>query len=126
MNDTDFSTLNLPYKKKEWVDADQRMFDACFVILGQYVEEELGKTLEKDNSYNGYNLFSTNEDEKTAIDLWIWYSEELPRIIKDVDEDTLKWADDKNHKSKYDYDYIENLQTIKLNELMSIRKSLWV
>lgn len=107
-----FSSIDLliPYKVRRLFSAryqtvkippchystDEAMFHACFVLLGKYVEEELGPApSEKEQywnkkiwgyetpTYNGYRLHSNDEE---AIDLWIWYSQTRNKIIKKENE----------------------------------------
>lgn len=146
MSKHDFSTLALPYKKGEWYDADYRMFDACFAILGQFVEGELGPAEDPaglaSGVYRGYRLHSGDEE---AIDLWLWYRDELPRLQKDYDDDIAECFSGglitrpskdcpscteivsfgQVRETKYPYDWPETVREEKLAALMRIRRSLW-
>lgn len=128
--------IELPYDKECWVDADQKMFDACFLILVDFVENELGKiTWNKGKDiYRDFRLHSTEEKEKTAIDLYYWYVEELPKLKKDVAEDLHScYIEDENSllgikrvkKPKYSSDYVDEICDKKLKELIEIRRALW-
>lgn len=82
-------------------DTDYRMFHACFALLGQFVEQELGrmpideaKAAYGDNAdechYKGYRLHSCGGHDERAIDLWLWYKVELPAEERAVDEEILE------------------------------------
>ena len=139
----DFSKLKLPIDKDEWWDADYRMFLACFTILGQFVEEELGQA-DGEDSYRGYRLHSVDGWEPKAIDLWLWYRDELPKLIEEVDADlnecytgdiktqpsavpgfreVVDWG--KVREPKFPFDHVESVKDQKLKELMEIRRTLW-
>lgn len=141
-----FNTLKLPYEDTQWVDADQRIFDACFTILGQYVEGELGRfeDVNSEDQYLGYMLHSSSGTDEKAIELWIWYNEYLEKIIKDSDKDySMSYISvPENNASgpknifagmlnvdgfnkKYQYQEISDLMGEKLSELMEIRTGLW-
>lgn len=140
-----FNNLKLPISSNNWVDADERMFLACFEILGQFVEKELGrkpwdfKEYGKSPMYKGYRLHSAGDGEKCekkAIRLWIWYSQELPKLIVDYNKDTeSQFIDDENaalgmrinpdYTPKYNYGFIDNIKDKKLKELIKIRRGLW-
>lgn len=108
----DFSQLTLPIEKGEWCDADERMFLACFTILGQFMEGELADCTWGDMSHHGYNVSSDNDIK--AIDLWLWYRDELPKIYEAGRKIPVCLPDD-----------IEDIKNQKLRELMEIRQSLW-
>jgi hypothetical protein len=69
-------------KADTWTDSDERMFQACFTILGEYVENELGTVNwypdQPDCMYRGYRQHAQNGDAP-LIDLWLWYLKELPQ-----------------------------------------------
>ena len=111
--------VNLPFSNDDWCDADERIFLACFEILSKFVESELGETSSKRDSHRGYRLHSTGEREKTAIDLYLWYRDELSTLEEKVNQDYL------NETNTYEYDYIDNIKNEKLSELIEIRRSLW-
>jgi len=147
----DFSTLKLTgIEPDDWCDADERIFIACFTILGQFVEEELGKHsggpgVAEPNSYRGYRRhFADHYDgtspEKDAIDLWLWYTVELPRLEADYDADLERCFGGNDifdvkpdgqttirphGEMKYPHDYPEIVKQEKLEELMKIRRGLW-
>jgi hypothetical protein len=98
MSEDDFSTLQLPIKPGVWVDADERMFHACFTILGQYVDGELGGE-------------PSVEIDKTAIALWRWYRNELPGL---------------EEREPPPYTHLDDLKDQKLKELIAIRRHLWM
>ena len=151
MVDYNFDTLKLPYSKTEWYDADQRMFDACFTILGQFVIGELGEAdmnlimksniKDDDTIYHGYIVRNGRGFNQKAIDLWIWYIDYLPKLEKDCNRDygrnhiviNSSYFSDGDFSSnikyplnrKYTYKEIECIKTEKLNQLMEIRGSLW-
>lgn len=151
----DRSTLKLPFDPGDWVDADRMMFHACFVILGDFVENELGKD-EDGDGHCGYRLHAADiEDDdpsglpaepsrdRKAIDLWLWYRDEYPKLVEDYCADIaecysgdLKTEEMLNglhlitslgqiKEPKYPYDYPEVVADEKLRELIEIRKSLW-
>ena len=155
-----FNLLALPFGADEWCDADERMFQACFTILGQFVEEELGKPDEEDEKWGsvhrGYRLHSADIEEgdpsgappapssdRTAIDLWLWYKEELPKIEQEyADElhrcfggDVIKTkilsdgsrisTVEPHEEMKFPHDYPEIVKDEKLFELMKLRTALW-
>jgi hypothetical protein len=147
-----FDTLNLPIEKTEWMDADGRIFLACFTILGQFVENELGTKpwsyQTEDCMYRGYRQHFAGDNHARAIDLWLWYKDELPKIVEEVDadihrvyggDDVLQFGEinpatgvgelkiKRNGEPKFPYDYVESLKTEKLNELMKLRAKggLW-
>jgi hypothetical protein len=140
-----------------WTDVDTRMLHACFTLLGSFVEDELGKiSLEykkkyPDCDYKGYRLHSCGGHDEKAIDLWLWYKEELPKekkayeeyldkkycnmkmvkgegtfsfqgVARDVEGQEKYEPEDKKHLG---YDYIEALQDKKLMELIELRRTLW-
>ncbi len=112
----------------QYVDADKRMFIACFEILGDFVEKELGKCLDEaaapDTSYKGYRIHSDLGTDQRAIDLWLWYKKELPQIEKEAHESKI-YSVNSRVNYKYGFSYIQNLKNEKLKELMQIRESLW-
>lgn len=72
---------------------DTGIFNASFVLLGKFVEEELGKApSEKEqqeniqlwgyriDTYRGYRLHSNNHE---AIDLWLWYKNERQKALNE-------------------------------------------
>lgn len=151
----DFSTLKLPIEPGAWRDADDRMFHACFVILGQYIEEELGTEPRphQDGSmmHRGYRLHSADgggdhsKRERAAIDLWLWYRNELPVLKRAYDEDVeevyaapggLRYGEPdeqgrtpatvvRNREPKFPYDWPETVKDAKLRGLMDLRRYLW-
>jgi hypothetical protein len=155
MSELDFTTLKLPFEKGDWVDADTRMFHACFIILGEYVEKELGtepaswsadREDGENGMYRGYRLHASDDGDKKAIDLWLWYRDELPALKEDYAKDvresfsgkimtvpeTVAGVEIKRvislgrvKESKYEYGHVENVCDQKLKKLMEIRESLW-
>jgi hypothetical protein len=106
--------------KPGYYDIDEIMFHACFVLLGSFVEDELGKApFDAPNEYCGYRLHSEGGNDERAIDLWIWYKYQLPELLKDEE------ADYRAFTSVYGYDYIETMKNDKLVELINIRRNLW-
>ncbi len=94
------------------------MFFACFALLGEFVEHELGRLTDGQEGHRGYRLHRADEDdgsnpERKAIDLWLWYLGErargfeppLPAIVDMIAHDDL-------------YDR-------RLRDLIDIRLSLW-
>lgn len=122
-----YHTLKIMNVKPGWNDIDYMMFHACFTLLGRFVEGELG-ILKLDgtttNHYRGYRLHSVEGFDEKAIDLWLWYKLELPKLIEEENEylDNKKW---KEYNNKYGYLYVEKIQNEKMDELMKIRKWLW-
>jgi hypothetical protein len=91
--------------KPGYCDIDERMFRACFALLGQFVELELGiENVEhalKYGHHRGYRIHSLGGSDEKAIDLWLWYKFEM----------------EKNPN--------EEERNQKLLELMQIRRNLW-
>jgi hypothetical protein len=145
----DFSILKLPIGPGDWRDADDRMFHACFVILGQFVEDELGTVAwkigeEQSTMYRGYRLHSVGDLEPKAIDLWLWYRDELPKLQKEYADDIRECyagplvtepvegsgmvrvvSFGRTRKPKFPTDYPQTVMDQKLQDLMSIRRGLW-
>ena len=143
--------LKLPLGYYGWCDADERMFQACFAILGQFVEEELGtkpwfNDETRDSMYRGYRLHSYGGTDEKAIDLWLWYKHELPKLQKDYEDDISecysgKWETKEIEidgekmfevvdfgqvkEQKYEHDYPNIVKDEKLKELIELRRSLW-
>jgi hypothetical protein len=140
-----------------WTDVDTRMFNAMFTILGSFVEEELGKISEEykkeypDCDYKGYRLHSAGGTDEQAIDLWLWYTVELPkeekayadyvhrkfgkkRMISTPEGNGLsslsfEGPDESTEEDekKYGgvYEPIEELKDKKFRELVELRRTLW-
>lgn len=97
-----------------YADVDRRMWFACFALLGEFVEKELGRETTEDrheDCYRGYRLHSAGGTDEKAIDLWLWYLEQKARGFEPPDG--IDWYD---HESACDR---------KLDELMALRRSLW-
>jgi hypothetical protein len=109
-------------------DADERMFHACFSILGEFVEKELGTTSqgydkEQSRLYRGYRLHSANDRDKAAIDLWLWYRDDLPEETALCDRNIAAMTSD----NPVDHEQIlQNLKDQKLRDLINIRRQLWI
>lgn len=139
MSEPDFSTLPLPFEKGDCPDADERMFQACFTILGQFVENELGRPEKEDeeDSYRGYRLHFEGNNNPKAIDLWLWYKNELPELERAYEQDLAEsYSGDiktvagvvdfgRVREPKFPYDYPETVKDEKLRELLEIRRALW-
>ena len=144
MSELNFNTLTLPIEPGDWRDADERMFLACFTILGQFVEEELGLSDDPECVYRGYRLHSCGGNDEKAIDLWLWYRDELPEQQRACDQDTMECFSGglvtepveggdlhrvvsfgRVREPKFPYDYIGDLKETKLRELMDLRRCLW-
>ena len=134
-----------------WIDPDERMFHACFSILGEFVEKELGPVklnspdYRMDCQYRGYRLHSYGDE--SAIDMWCWYKWDLPKEIEAHDnwldrkyancrpiisEGSFSFTpaqeqpdDEKYETDGMQKDYIEALKDKKLRELIDMRRSLW-
>lgn len=123
-------TDDLPGRQEEPdnPDADERMFHACFSILGEFVEEELGTTSqgydkEQSRLYRGYRLHSANDRDKAAIDLWLWYRDDLPGETALCDRNIADMPPD----NPVDHEQIlQNLKDQKLRDLINIRRQLWI
>lgn len=123
-------TDDLPGRQEELdnPDADERMFHACFSILGEFVEEELGTTSqgydkERSRLYRGYRLHSANDRDKAAIDLWLWYRDDLPEETALCDRNIAAMTPD----NPVDHEQIlQNLKDQKLRDLINIRRQLWI
>jgi len=127
-DDVDLSTVHLPLEPGRWCDADERMLMACFTILGQFVEQELGPSLEEPESdggslpreerevtsHRGYRVHCYGGTDEQAIDLWLWYRDELPALEKQADEDP-----------SIPFRTIDELKDRKLRSLIDIRQTLW-
>lgn len=144
MSEFDFSILPLPFEKGQWVDADERIFHACFAVLGQYVEKELGTKGDPEDLHRGYRLHSADVEadvdggsrpstDRVAIDLWLWYRDELPALVaeyvKDL-EDCYLTGDGKSlptrvRQPKFPFDFPEVSKGQMLNVLIGIRRTLW-
>lgn len=149
MDEHGFDTLKLPFKPDEWRDADERIFHACFTILGQFVENELGTKPwrfgdEESEMHRGYRPHFVGDDHPKAIDLWLWYRDELPKLEEDYARDlnecysgefkTRPVGDSgmrevvdfgRVKEPKYPHDYPDTVKHEKLAELMAIRTALW-
>ena len=123
-------TDDLPGRQEEPdnPDADERMFHACFSILGEFVEKELGTTSqgydkEQSRLYRGYRLHSANDRDKAAIDLWLWYRDDLPGETALCDRNIAAMTPD----NPVDHEQIlQNLKDQKLRDLINIRRQLWI
>jgi hypothetical protein len=122
--------LNVP--AWSWRDCDERMFHACFSLLGQFVEKELGLVTAKNaltnpnEQHRGYNFI--HKGNEAIIDLWLWYKLQLPieqKISNDYYDDKLPKDSIAYQKHKEDFDYLLHLKDTKFNELMALRRSLW-
>ena len=146
--DFNFDVLKLPFEKDQWVDADERIFQACFTILGQYVEEELGPSDAPEDGHNGYRLHAADMKDEPSIDrkfidLWLWYKNELPKLQEDYDRDIEEVYKDamsfgpveegefrqviikRSREPKYEHDYPETVKEQKLQELIELRRWMW-
>ena len=84
-----FVALMLPFDIS--MEMSEMMFHACFAVLGKFVEEQLGPPLRRgDKRYRGYRLHRDSSAEQRAIDLWLWYTEELPALKTYGELDRLK------------------------------------
>lgn len=153
-----FDTLKMPFAADEWCDADDRMFQACFSILRQYVEDELGSEEDGSTMYRGYRLHSADIEaddpsgmgprpscDRQAIDLFLWYRDELPLVEAEYDADLRRCfgRDDTlvtrptdhpmlveivitpTFEPKFSHDHVEVVKDEKLRELIDLRRSLW-
>lgn len=146
----DRSTLALPFTPGEWVDADEVMFQACFTILAGFVTEELGPIADaaSESQYRGYRVHCASGTDQQAIDLFLWYRDELPALEQDYQADlrqcftgTITTAPvpgplgaagcrqiidfGKVQEPKYPYDHVATVKDQKLRELIEIRQYLW-
>lgn len=138
-------------KPTSFHDIDHIMFHACFTLLGKFVENELGKSDNDNESYRGYRLHSVDDRNKIAIDLWLWYTTERDVEIKkyneylnrkfpkgsfvfdehDDSDSVAELLQIKNTNTtaeedeKYDYHFVDDQDDLKLRELMEIRTRLW-
>lgn len=117
-------------------DVDFRMAAACFALLGEFVEKELGAVDagakggtgeggkggagEEDEdededrcSWRGFRLHSMGGTDERAIDLWLWYRDEFPKLSHGPAADGLARKDP------------DDVLDEKLGELMALRRSLW-
>jgi hypothetical protein len=131
-----------------WRDADERMFLACFLVLGRFVEKELGTVAwvfdgEASDLYRGYRLHSCGGNDEKAIDLWLWYKNELPALEKAYAADLTEcysgeWVTEdagdglrkivdlgRVREPKFEHDYPETVKDQKLAELIELRRMLW-
>ena len=104
-------------------DIDEVMFRACFALLRRYVEHELGTKnwYPEDPScmYRGYRVHAEGGNDEKAIDLWLWYRDDLPALLREDDADPAAFS------AAHGIDYIENLKSEKLNRLLHLRRRLW-
>ena len=145
--------INMKSIRGKWCDCDERMFLACFTILQSFVEDELGYMPklppygEEPSTYKGYRLHHGDEENKKAIDLYLWWRDELPKLIKEVNDDLhilyggkrekgvpneqglIPWICPKplteGYEPKFEYGHVENVKSQKLQELIDMRGSLW-
>lgn len=125
--------------KATYLDYDDVMFHACFKVLDRHVELELGKDSGSE-SYRGYRQHFAGNVHEPAIDLHLWYKNELPKLIK---EENIFWRNyvdlREGYISQEDFDTvcknlslgfsntsIEAIKDEKLNQLIAIRNSLWI
>lgn len=128
-----------------YADADERMFRACFALLGEFVEQELGREawFEGSELYRGYRLHFEGDEQKRLIDLWLWYRDELPRLIDDYDDDMrmsfsgkMQTRDIGNgltevisfgqtKEPRYPHDWPSTVKDEKLRELIALRRHMW-
>ncbi len=129
-----------------WVDSDERMFLACFQALRYFVEEELGlpsKEWGLESQYRGYRLHSAEGTDQKAIDLWLWYRDELPKLEQEYNDEvracyggtTTFGPLDHNglrevhvnprREMKFPHDWPETVKDEKLRELIELRRYLW-
>lgn len=132
-----------------YYDIDYVMFDACFTLLGRFVERELGPMTGDcyegyDNLYRGYRLHSAGGNDEKAIDLWLWYKHELPEIERLYAEDlracygndSMEFGEPdakglrelkirRKKEPAYPYEWPEIEKDKKLRELIDMRRYLW-
>lgn len=158
MSEHGFDTLKLPIEPGDWRDADERMFQACFAILGQFVEDELGEADAGEEGHRGYLLHSADieaddisglgprpSSDRTAIDLWLWYRDELPEVERAYAAELDRCYGGGGvmittpsdvpglHKvticprgeMALPHDYPETIKDEKLRQLIDMRRSLW-
>lgn len=104
--------------KPGWHDVDELMFHACFALLGRFVEQELGPVsvdhARDHGHYRGYRIHCRGGTDEAAIDLWLWFHDDLPGLT------AQHWA------APYDpYDRLDTLKQAKLDQLMRLRSKLW-
>lgn len=144
----DRCVLHLPFEGREWVDADEVMFHACFAVLKLFVEKELGTEAwdfggEESDMYRGFRLHSAGGTDEKAIDLWLWYRDELPALEKDYARDISECYSGEFEREpvgngmfrvtsfgrvrdpKYPHDWPETVKDQKLRELIDLRRTLW-
>jgi hypothetical protein len=111
-------TIKLPIKGW-WCDKDHVLFFACFEILKQFVTEELGEpTNDVQETYKGFRLHSCSGSDEKAIDLYIWYRDDYPEIMR---RNSLEYF----HHDHIDSHVVYLIENEKLHELVNIRGSLW-
>lgn len=158
MTEFGFDKLALPFEPDEWCDADERMFQACFAILRQYVEDELGTEFAEGDGYRGFRLHSADIEpgdpsgappasskDRDAIDLWLWYRDDLPRIEKEYADEVHRCFGGEgvmttapsdhpmlrqiiitpHDKMIFPHNYPETVKDEKLKELIELRRCLW-
>jgi hypothetical protein len=130
MNDHDFSNLRLPFTAGLWVDADERMFHACFTILGQFVEVELGAAADAPDAstnYRDYRVHAADGFDEKAIDLWLWYRDELPRLRQTFEEcvGDNRPISRKSKEIAQMENALEAMKDQKLREVLALRRHLW-
>lgn len=142
--------LHLPFQPDQWVDCEEAMFRACFCLLGTFVEHELGPPNEDWAEYRGYRVhrFRGCDDEvedrsgEKAIDLWLWYRDELPELERDYNQDMEEVfsvssreevrdgmvhivGGEPTREPKYPHGWPGTVKDRKLRELIDLRRALW-
>jgi hypothetical protein len=110
-----------------YYDIDEVMFHACFALLGRFVELELGPQsvdMEDECCYRFYRLHSCGGTDQKAIDLWLWYKEELPKLQEEYWDRATGRKGRRSFEEKYGTD-LEGLKEQKLKELIELRRCLW-
>lgn len=146
-------------------DVDERMFRACFALLGSFVEVELGtkpwtsdaddesgddimpplqseavvndagsmdeagreaigasvKSIRSGYMHRGYRVHSGGGTDVKAIDLWLWYKQDLPALeAEEAKDHAAFWSKHDNNS-----DYLSDLKDEKLRALIALRRTLW-
>ena len=69
--------------------------------------------------YCGYRLHSYGGGNEKAIDLWLWYRHQLPKLYHDSNQNYQSFLEKNGHH------YIENMKDQKFKELIEMRGRLW-
>jgi len=103
-------------------EIEDRMFSACFFLLKEFVERDLGTENyfpdKPECMYKGYRKHFADDSLNPAIDLYLWYRHDYPTLKKAC------WEEVNYRKRQTLLDSLEVLENAKLLELVSLRRNL--